>query len=295
MPTHSSPLRFGFCSSLRDTKIQLPRCLVCLLLFDGLTQKSTKLPALSTGRCIASGVISGTQTRPRDWWLTHRQYHGWHDKTSDGWHSWHSSLAPAMTAPHGWQNTLTDFFYTYMTHAHIYFFFLKSIPYIMYMSYPQTHRAYFSHSYSLWCSHAKVISLSYTRTRTDTHRHKHHPIFQIRLFHGSFPPSSPLKMTVADISTHSEGKRADISSWVTKLGSNYIALSRQPWLLLTRPDIWSVSAGYQFCSLPPVQHWADSLCYIFWMRSWPIRYCFTGRMVSLSRYKSGLHLSWGHT
>lgn len=61
-------------------------------------------------------------------------------------------------------------------------------------------------------------------------------------------------MTVADISTHSEGKRADISSWVTKLGSNYIALSRQPWLLLTRPDIWSVSGGYQFCSPPPIQH-----------------------------------------
>lgn len=82
-------------------------------------------------------------------------------------------------------------------------------------------------------------------------------------------------MTVADISTHSEGKRADISSWVTKLGSNYIALSRQPWLLLTRPDIWSVSAGYQFCSLPPIQHCPDSLCYVFWMHSWPIRYCFS--------------------
>lgn len=63
-------------------------------------------------------------------------------------------------------------------------------------------------------------------------------------------------MTAADISTHSEGKRADILSWVTKLGSNYIALSRQPRLPLTRPDIWSVSAGYQFCSLPPPQQWA---------------------------------------
>lgn len=115
----------------------------------------------------------------------------------------------------------------------------------------------------------------------DTHRHthKHHPIFQIRLFHGSFPPSSPLKMTVADISTHLEGKRADISSWVTKLGSNYIALSRKPWLLPTRPDIWSVSSGYQFCFLSPIQHWVDSLCYVFWMHSWTIRYCFTGRMV----------------
>lgn len=52
---------------------------------------------------------------------------------------------------------------------HTYTFFLKSIQYIIYMSYPQTHRAYFSNSYSLWCSYAKVISLSYTRTHTDTH------------------------------------------------------------------------------------------------------------------------------
>lgn len=54
--------------------------------------------------------------------------------------------------------------------------------------------------------------------------------------------------------THSEGKREDISSWVTKLGSNDIALWRQPWFLLTRPGIWSVSAGWQFLSLPPIQH-----------------------------------------
>lgn len=92
-------------------------------------------------------------------------------------------------------------------------------------------------------AHIQKLSVSYTHIHIDTQAHKHHHIFQIRLFHGSFPPSSPLKMTVADISTHSEGKREDISSWVTKLGSNYIALSRQPWLLLTRPDIWSVSAG----------------------------------------------------
>lgn len=127
-------------------------------------------------------------------------------------------------------------------------------------------------------------SLIYSHTHIGTHTRKHHPIFQIRLLHGSFPPSSPLKMTVADISTHSEGKRGDISSWVRKLGSNYIALSRQPWLLLTRPDIWSVSAGYQFWSLPSIQHWADSLCYVFWMLSRPIRYCFAGRMFSSTGY-----------
>lgn len=166
--------------------------------------------------------------------------------------------------------------------------------------YPHIHRANFFFLIAIVSDAHMQLSLSCTHTHTRRRTHKHHSIFQIRLFHGSFPPSSPLKMTVADISTHSEGKRADISSWVTKLGSNYIALSRQPWLLLTRPDIWSVSAGYQFCLLPSIQHLADSLCYVFWMRRWTARYYFPGRMFffekTLVRFtlllRSQVRMSW---
>lgn len=190
-----------------------------------------------------------------------------------------------MTASHGWQHTLTDFLHTPVTHAQIYVSFFKEYrSCVSHTYYPHMHRAHLSQWNSLWSSYAQVISLTHTHTHRRTHAqtpsHLPNPSFP-RLISSLL---SPLKMTVADISTHSEGKRADISSWVTKLGSNYIALSRQPWLLLTRADIWSVSAGYQFYSLPPIQHWADSLCYVFWMHSWPIRYYFTGRMFSLNRY-----------
>lgn len=66
-----------------------------------------------------------------------------------------------------------------------------------------------------------------------THTHAHHPIFKSIFSMAHFLP--PLKMTVADTSTHSEGKRADISSWVMKLGS--IILLCQGSLDFFLPDL----------------------------------------------------------
>lgn len=108
-----------------------------------------------------------------------------------------------------------------------------------------------------------------------THTHAHHPIFKSIFSMAHFLP--PLKMTVADTSTHSEGKRADISSWVMKLGS--IILLCQGSLDFFLPDL-TFGVHLQdtnFCFLSPSQPWTDSL-YVFWMQPQPV----IGSMFSLS-------------
>lgn len=60
--------------------------------------------------------------------------------------------------------------------------------------------------------HFHLCNAQHSRPGAQAQAHEHHSVSQICLFLGSFPPSSPLEMTAADISTHLEGKRADISS-----------------------------------------------------------------------------------
>lgn len=66
MPTYFPPLGFTPCSS--PCMCRPATSSLSSPVFDGFAQKSTKLPALSTGRRITSSVISpccrGTQTPP---------------------------------------------------------------------------------------------------------------------------------------------------------------------------------------------------------------------------------------
>lgn len=173
MPAHPSPLRSGSSShqslpshlyTLTHTNTQL---VIWLLLFDRLTQKSTKLAALSTGRCITSSVISSTQTWPRDWWLTPRQYHGWHDKWSDGWHP------DTLISRQPWQpmddKTLTCFL-TPKRHMHAWIF--KHVQCSMCHTYRNMEPF---PSFSPWCSYVKVISLMLAHTHAHRHAHTQTP------------------------------------------------------------------------------------------------------------------------
>lgn len=129
MPSHFLPLSF---TSLPDTKTHLSVCLYpCTRNFLSFAfshlkgaQKSTKLPAPSTGRCITSVVIPpccrGTQTQRRDRWLMHWQVHGWHDK----WQVtvWHPSLMPNDDST-SWTITGSHILSLHaMTHTQIYIF-----------------------------------------------------------------------------------------------------------------------------------------------------------------------------
>lgn len=115
-----------------------------------------------------------------------------------------------------------------------------------------------------------IISLSLSVT----HTHAHHPIFKSIFSMAHFLP--PLKMTVADTSTHSEGKRADISSWVMKLGS--IILLCQGSLDFFLPDL-TFGVHLQdtnFALFLPVN--LGLTHFVFWMQPQPV----IGSMFSLS-------------
>lgn len=113
-------------------------------------------------------------------WLT------WQDK----WRLtlWHPGFTPAMTGPRGWQNTLLDFFFFFF-HS-IWHVLNFKIQYIIYMSYLKSGTSLIRRVSD---AHMQKSSRFHVVAHTHTHACKHSPIFQIRLFHGSFPPSSPQK------------------------------------------------------------------------------------------------------
>lgn len=146
-------------------------CVSVSLVFDGSAQKSAEVPALSTGRRTTSSVISpccrGTQ--PRDHWLTCQQYHGWHDKTSDGWH------CDTQVLRQRWQplmddNTLSQTFFTRRWHMHkSTFLFLRSIDHVCHTHTTHTCTEPIYLSEIVFEAHMHKSSLSHTHTHTSTH------------------------------------------------------------------------------------------------------------------------------